>query len=305
MQKRYPIKKNRKRMLKYGVVALAVLVLSVVILTLLFPSSSTPYYPNPNTFYFKAAIVDEESLTDSNPAFVQNATTTLQKGGFTVDYIKAADATVDFYKNLPTYDYGIIILRVHSTVLPGSGWVSICTSENYSSQKYVWEQLDDELLRTKVTGTSEEIFSLGPNFKMNGHFQNTVIIMMGCDGLGINGTHVYLGFAKMLVNNGAKAYVGWSWGVTASASDNVTQQLLQNLIVKRTTLEEAINSTPTDPGTGAYLRGYPNSESSFVIPQQSPQSNPTSGTTATTGIYVNDAFSQNHKSSSKIRIRFS
>jgi hypothetical protein len=291
-------------MLKYGAVALAVLVISILVFMLLF-SSSSPYHPNPNTFYSKAAIVDEESLTDPNPAFVQNATTTLQDGGFSVDYVEGADVTVDFYKNLPTDNYGIIILRVHSGVLIGtnSNWVSMTTSENYNAQKYVWEQLDNELLDVKLTSTGEDVFGLGPNFKMNGHFENTLIIMMGCEGLYKNST-ICLGLAEMFVNNGAKAYVGWSTGVSASGSDNAIEQLLQNLIVKRWTLGDAISSTPPDPVSGAVLMGYPHSESSFVIPQESPQNNQTSGTTETTGIYVNDAFLENSESSSKIRIRF-
>jgi hypothetical protein len=311
-KKRYPIsghsraiRKNRRRMLKYAAVALAVLVISILVFTLFFPSS-LPYHPNPNTFYFKAAVVDEESLTDPNPAFVQNVTTTLQDGGFTVDYVKGADVTVDFYENLPTDNYGIIILRVHSGVINGtnSNWVSMATSENYSINEYVWEQLDDELVDVRLSSNGESVFALGPNFKMNGHFENTLIIMMGCDGLGVNGAAVYMGLAEMLVNNGAKAYVGWSGDVSASGSDNAVEQLLQNLIVKRTTLGEALSLAPSDPAWGAVLIGYPNSESSFVILQESPQNNQTTGTTGTTEIYVNDAVLQNHESTPKTRFRF-
>ncbi len=284
-KKRYPLRKNRKRILKYGVVAIAILILSVATFTLLFPSSSSPYHPDPNTFYFKAVIVDGESLTYANPYFVQNATTTLQNGGFAVDYVKGADVTVDFYKNLPTHNYGMIILRVHSGFVTGTSslWVSMCTSENYSTQKYVWEQLDDELLDLKLTATGEDVFGLGPNFKMNGHFENTIIIMMGCYGFGINGPAIYMGLAEMLIHNGAKAYVGWSGGVTASGSDSGAQQLLQNLIVKRTTLGDAVYSTPSDPMSDARLTEYPHSsEIFFVIP---PKKSPTNNSSAPAAEY--------------------
>jgi len=302
-KKRYPVRKNHSR-IKYAA-AVAVLVLFILIVMLLSPASKPQLSnsnTNSNTFYFKAAMVDEESLTYPNPAFVQNATTTLHNAGFTVDYINYTDVTVDFYKNLPTHDYGIIILRVHSTVLPTTGWVTLCTSENYSTQKYVLEQLDNELLHVKLNAGGEDVFTLGPNFKMNGHFENTLIIMMGCDGLGVNGTSVYLGLAEMFVNLGAKAYVGWSTGVTDSGSDNATLQLLQHLLVQRETLGDALLPIPSDPITGAHLVGYPNSESSFVIPQQSPQNNQTTGTT---GIYANDTSLQNNKSPSQTRIRIS
>jgi hypothetical protein len=306
--KRYPVRKNRRRMLKFGVVAFVVLLVSVPVLNVLFPQPAPPYHPNPNTFYFKAAIVDEESLTYADPAFVQNATTTLQNAGFAVDYIAGPNVTVDFYKNLPTHDYGIIILRVHSGFINGGNpWIALCTCENYSAQKYVVEQLDNELLDMKLMSTGENVFALGPNFKMNGHFENTIIIMMGCYGFGMsNGPTIYMGLAEMFVRNGAKAYIGFSSGVTASGSDNAVQQLLQNLLVKRETLGNAVASAPSDPVTGALLAEYPHGiEMNFVIPQESPQNNQTSGTTGMTAIYVKDTLLRDPKSPFKIITRFS
>ena len=294
--KRYPVRKHRTRMWKYGVVAFVVFLVSVVVLTLLFPQPPPPYHPELGTFYFKAAIVDEESLTYPDPAFVQNATTTLQNAGFTVDYIPGANVTVDFYKNLPTHDYGIIILRVHSGILNAStGWVSMATCENYSAQKYVWEQLDDELLCFQLS--TGDVFSLGPNFKMNGHFENTIIIMMGCHGIYAFPFLYSNALPGMFVSYGAKAYIGWNGGINAITDDDAVEQLLQYLIVRRTTIGEAVGSIPSDPVTGSVqLTEYPQrSELSFVIPQESPQNNPTSGMTGTT-MYVNDALLQNDKS---------
>jgi hypothetical protein len=283
-KKKYPIRRDGRRM-KYGVVALTVLVLSILIVHAPLSSPSPPYHPNPNTFYFKAAIVDQESLTYPNPSFVQNATTTLENGGFTVDYIKAADTTVDFYSNLPTDDYGIIILRVHSAVAQGSGWVYLTTGENYSIHKYVLQQLEAQLVMENLTANGQCVFGLGSNFRMNGHFENTIIIMMGCNGLCVNGSNVYAALAQMFIRYGAKAYVGWTGSVTGSGSDNAVLQLLQYLLVKRETLVDAITSTPSDPVTNAYLMGYPSSASPFIIPQENPQNNQTTGTT---GIYAND-----------------
>jgi hypothetical protein len=87
-KKRYLRKENKKRLLKYGVVATSALVLSILLFTILSPKSS-PYYPNPDAFYFKAAIVDQLSLTASNQTFVQTAATILQDGGFTVAIMQA------------------------------------------------------------------------------------------------------------------------------------------------------------------------------------------------------------------------
>ncbi|GAG23053.1 unnamed protein product, partial [marine sediment metagenome] len=62
----------------------------------------------------RAVIVDQLSLSQRNPDFTASATDILEQADYTVDYFPGEQVTVDFYRNLPTHGYDLIILRVHS-----------------------------------------------------------------------------------------------------------------------------------------------------------------------------------------------
>jgi hypothetical protein len=64
----------------------------------------------------RAAIIDQLSLTQPNPDFAASATSILEQAGYAVDYFPGEQVTVDLYRNLPTHDYDLIILRVHSGI---------------------------------------------------------------------------------------------------------------------------------------------------------------------------------------------
>lgn len=137
--------------------------------------------------------MDQESLTFPNQEFAQTAKTILQTAGYVVDYFSGEDVTVDFWRNLPTHNCTLIILRVHSTAAELAGKdraecpVVFFTSETYSRDKYLWEQFDDQLDIVSYTMPQPPYyFGTTPKFvtlSMSGMFQNTVVIMMGCEGL--------------------------------------------------------------------------------------------------------------------------
>ena len=62
----------------------------------------------------KAAIVDQLSITVPNPAFVLDATSKLEQEGYTVDYYPGEEVTVSFYRQLPFFNYDVIVFRSHS-----------------------------------------------------------------------------------------------------------------------------------------------------------------------------------------------
>lgn len=219
---------------------------------------------DPNT-KLKAAIVDQLSLTFPNQTFVETATNTLEQAGYTVDYYPGERVTVEFYRNLPTHGYKIIILRVHSSATWVQGTkapVVLFTSERISQTKYVYEQLNGQLVW--VTFSDEEgkkgiiYFGINPLFvtqSVKGSFQNTAIIMMGCEGL--NNTLM----AKAFVEKGAKVYVSWNQGVSVSHTDTATVSLLQKLVAERQTVKQAVYDTMIevglDPAYGSMLGYYP------------------------------------------------
>jgi hypothetical protein len=258
---------NRER--RIATVIFLVFILLIVIFSSYFtcnflnqPQNQTT---NPASSQLKAAIVDQLSLTFPNQTFIETATNTLEEAGYTVDYYAGEEVTVEFCRNLPTHGYGLIILRVHSSAaeLQGKEFVEtpvgIFTSESYSQTKYVYEQLTDQLLMASYAMPQPPYyFAIVPKFvtsSMKDTFQNTTVIMMGCEGL--NNTKM----AEAFIQKGAKAYIGWKGTVSASHTDKATTRLLQHLITEKQTTNQAIDNTMKevgpDPGYKSLLIYYP------------------------------------------------
>ena len=218
---------------------------------------------NPASSQLKAAIVDQLSLTFPNQTFIETATNTLKQAGYTVDYYPGEQVTVEFYRNLPTSVYRIIILRVHSTatvVAQGAQRpVSLFTSEPYSMTKYVYEQLTEQIAKVAYNFPDPPYyFAVAPAFvvsAMKDRFHDAIIIMMGCEGLDNPS------MAKAFVEKGAKTYISWNGSVLASYTDQAVTHLLQQLFTKKETLEEAVDNTMSelgpDPEYKSQLLYYP------------------------------------------------
>ena len=207
---------------------------------------------NPASSQLKAAIVDQLSLTLPNQTFIDTAASILVNANYTVDYFSGEKVTVEFYRNLPAYNYALIILRVHSAAaaLQGKEYVEapVCffTSEPYSQYEHVPQQLDDQLVIASYSMPQPPYyFGIMPKFvtsSMNGRFRNTTVIMMGCEGL--NNTKM----AEAFIQKGAKAYIGWKGAVSASHTDTATTRLLQHLITEKQTTNQAIDNTMKEVG---------------------------------------------------------
>jgi hypothetical protein len=197
----------------------------------------------------KAAIVDHLSLTAPNQTFIETATRILKQAGYTVDYYSGEKVTVEFYRNLPTKGYKIIILRVHSTATNPDrteGPVTLFTSERANPTIYVYEQLTDQLVGVEYSeekGTT--YFGITPLFvtkSMKGNFQNSIIIMMGCEGL--DNPLMAMAFIK----KGAKVYISWNGLVSASHTDTTTIHTLQQLLNEKKPIKDAIEKTMEEVG---------------------------------------------------------
>ncbi|MDH5770954.1 MAG: hypothetical protein OEZ25_06680 [Candidatus Bathyarchaeota archaeon] len=220
---------------------------------------------NPASSQLKAAIVDQLSPTLPNQTFIDTAASILVNANYTVDYFSGEKVTVEFYRNLPAYNYALIILRVHSAAaaLQGKEYVEapVCffTSEPYSQYEHVPQQLDDQLVIASYSMPQPPYyFGIMPKFvtsSMNGRFRNTTVIMMGCEGL--NNTKM----AEAFIQKGAKAYIGWKGAVSASHTDTATTRLLQHLITEKQTTNQAIDNTMKevgpDPSYKSLLIYYP------------------------------------------------
>jgi hypothetical protein len=208
----------------------------------------------------KAAIVDQLSLTSPNPAFVENATRTLEQAGYKVTYSPGEEVTLDLYRRLPSLAYKVIVLRVHSGVELGqpSQDVALFSAEPYSPTRYVEEQRTGRVALVYYYEGSPQYFGVTPDFvkaSMVAKFDGTTIILMGCDGLRNDAT------ARAFVGKGAKSFVSWSGPVSASHTDTATERLLQHLVIDGLSTREAVAETMAevgpDPSFGSQLRYYP------------------------------------------------
>jgi len=228
----------------------------------------------------RAAIVDQLSARIPNASFVDSATSMLEQAGYSVDYYDADKVTVDFFRDLPTHDYDLIILRAHSAIprkdlsLPSDvpqdvldkvmaqigDDVLLFTSQPYDSAAYLDDQKALRLFPVVYTGDSmaNAYFAVSSFFvksSMRGRFNGTTIILMGCSSLASDKT------AAALVDKGAKGVVGWSDMVSPEHTDQATAQLLQHLLKDKLPLAKAVDITMSevgqDPTYGSSMRAYP------------------------------------------------
>ena len=203
------------------------------------------FYIQPPKFQSKAAIVDQLSVKYPNPNFNQTATRLLDSAGFNeIDYYSHEKVTVEFYRNLPTHDYGIIILRVHSAIREAQEkYIDLFTSEKYTMeirQRYDAEFSSGQLTIAEFLETSEQYVAIGPEFvrkNMKGAFAKTIIVMMGCNGIENNS------MADALRDKGASVYVGWTNWVEINDTDTGIQQFLTYFLADNQTIIEAVGKT--------------------------------------------------------------
>lgn len=214
----------------------------------------------------RAAIVDHLSLTMPNQIFNQTVTNILKQAGYTVDYYPSEKVTVEFYRNLPIYGHGLIILRVHSVISRTEKLVALFTSEAYSNFKHIFMRWTNQVKKVRVNQRSPSYFGISQEFikrSMKGRFQNSIIVMMGCNGL------TYTEMAEAFIKKGAKAYISWDKAVLSSHTDQATTTLLQHFLMEKLTIDVAIRETSKDVGPDPLFKSlltyYPPEAGDYTI----------------------------------------
>ena len=222
-----------------------------------------------------AAIVDQLHILEANPAFISEATMLLESYDFKVDVWQGSEITVDFYRKLPAMGYRFIIFRVHSGILisleeegaKALPTTYIFTAENYTTTRYIGEQLTDKVSNAVMVEDYPLVFAVNTDFltESDGAYDNTVVLAMGCE------SYCYDDMPETFVEKGASAYIGWSNVVTLEYVDEVMLDLLGNLCSADLTISEAINRTMTDHGNDpyfdAFLRYYPPESGDMTVKQ--------------------------------------
>jgi len=218
-----------------------------------------------------AAIIDQLSSLQENEQFVANVTRELEDYGFEVDLYQGGNITVDFYRQLPTYGYKLIIFRAHSGILRQDGEVMLrtvlFTNEPYSESGHPLEQVYEQVVMGGACQGCPMMFGITPEFvraksvfgqgtDMEGAFDDTVIIMMGCSGIALPD------LAEAFIDKGASVYLAWDLSVELYYVDEATPYLMNQLCSEKLTIKEAVDNTMTaigpDPQYGADLKYYYN-----------------------------------------------
>lgn len=240
---------------------------------LLLPVSCSTAPPTIDPGVYKAAIVDQLYLREPNPQFIAEATSLLESYGFEVDVWQGAAITVDFYRSLPSLGYKFVVLRVHSGLLlslEGDQIIELdttylFTAENYTTTKYVSDQLADRVSNAMMEEDYPLVFAVNSEFikGADGNFNGTVVLAMGCE------SYKYDDLPLAFIEKGASAYIGWSEVVSLDYVDKTTLDLLENLCAANMTLSQGISLTMekmgTDPYFASYLKYYPSATGNRTI----------------------------------------
>jgi len=250
---------TKRRLPRFAWMLVALAILGVVFL--IRPSLPAQQPPH-NSETPRAAIIDQLSVLQENPAFIAEVKGQLQGYGLEVDLYQGDEITVDLFRELPTRNYRMIVLRAHSGLMgqgdEGHVETVIFTNEKYNRLSHWSDQLAGRL-RTATVGRYQPIvFGIPPEFitdSMNGRFDDTVVIMMGCSGTYLD--DLAMGF----IEKGALAYLGWDDIVGLHYVDRATAYLVRQLCSEGLTIEEAVASTMAhigaDPKYKAELKYYP------------------------------------------------
>lgn len=257
MRRRKPLREKRKKgklrnKLIYGIVAVGLVLICVFAYSLLHSENPSP---NDQTSPPKAALIDHLSFSSPPPneTLKDQCRTILEDAGFDFTYHRGEEVTVNFYKNLPTYDYSLMVLRVHSAVIKDAegnptNLIGFFTSEIFdeTTKSFYLPDLENSRLALArlFAERNDTYLGITPFFvqsNMLGNFKNTVIIMMGCEGL--NQTSM----AEALVQRGAKVYISWTGPVAISHTDDATIHLLRSLLPENQTIKDAVEVISSDP----------------------------------------------------------
>jgi hypothetical protein len=203
----------------------------------------------------RIALVDSLSSKLSDPEFVDATMASAQKAGYEFDYFPANATTVNLFLNLPRMNYKLVIFRTH-----GSSAV-LTTSELYSEQRRVMDQLLDRVGAIDVNGTV--YYGLYPKSvteMMCGRFPGTVILAMGCGGIETEN------LANAFVSIGARAVIAWDKTVSISHTDSAYRVVIESLL-GHASIASSVRASSSeigpDPVYGASLHYYPENQGQF------------------------------------------
>lgn len=204
-------------------------------------------------------IVDQ--FYSKSPEFTDRAVALLSKHNVSYGLHTDSDVNVSLYRNLPSYGYNLIVLRVHAGINQGiGGAVFLFTAEPFSQYRYVYEVNTSQLAPGMISleGPEGMLFTVGPQFvkrSMQGDFNGATLVLSSCYGL--NNTVL----ADALRQKGALHVIAWDGLVSLDQTDRAILELLSNIVEGGLSPGEALaaldDGAKKDPYYGSTLKIYP------------------------------------------------
>jgi len=188
----------------------------------------------------KVAYIDP--LYAESPGFYEDVDALFGGERYVFESTLGEAVTVEHLRRIPA-GYDLFILRVHSTVNKDMVW--FFTGEEYSQDKYVLEQLADEVHPARPSLGSRRLFAVGADFVnhfMKDRFRGSIILVMGCDGMKATD------LAQAFIDNGARLYVSWDGPVTLEHTDLAFSCIIRAMIEEGMNPEEAVTYTMNTVG---------------------------------------------------------
>lgn len=235
---------DRKARLVAIVVILSILAIAALAWTRLSPPAVLDLVAQPTP---RAAIIDQVALTHPNQQFVALASGMLEVAGYQVDVYSGEEITVQFYKDLATHRYNLVLFRTHSSDVAPTGEIGLFTSELYREDRWVMEQLRGRLAYGHLiaNGGGPAYFAVVAAFiqeEMRGRFDDALLIISGCKSLGSPK------LAQAFLDRGASAVIGWNDTVDLTHNDRATLRLLLAIVGQKMSVDEAVRRTMLEVG---------------------------------------------------------
>jgi hypothetical protein len=257
---------DKKTIIYAALIIIIIIVPTVFVLQLI---ASPPKKP-------KAAIIDQLSSSHlssgsqyPNQTFVDLARSLLGQRFDTIDYY-SDNGSVENYKQLPSRGYKVIVWRAHSALNLDAKYMAISTSERELQTGYDQYIQNGQLTLCNITDDPYLYYAINPKFireVMSGRFEDTVIIMMSCNGLKADYTETAVAFQ----DKGAKVLISWDGWISSPDNDDATAHLLNYLVAENNTIGDAVSKIPTSsspefgPSTLHYFPAVPTT-SNYYIP---------------------------------------
>ncbi len=235
--------------------------LAAVVLIIAFASASAlmliPEAPPSRPLY--VGIVDQ--FYSESPEFTDRAVALLGAHNVSYGLHTGSEVDVALYKDLPSFGYNLIILRVHAGVNQGIGESTfLFTAEPFSRYRYVYEVNTSQLAPGLINPDRPEgvLFTVGPQFvkrSIKGDFNGAILILSSCHGLHNNA------LAEAFIQKGVSQVIGWDGLVSLDRTDAAVLELLTKIVEGGASPRDAFlvvqSSSGRDQYYGSELKIYP------------------------------------------------